>query len=80
MESDYDLHRIMDHASMKHFAGTLRAFILEVFMFLALVTARTVVIISRTHLLTSTPWFLPRLAVSTVLAVSFPIFCEAHVR
>ncbi len=39
----------MDHASMKHFAVTFRAFILEVFMFLTLVTARTVVIISCTH-------------------------------
>ena len=46
---DYDLHRIMDHASMKHFTGTLRASIFEVFMFLTFVAARTVVIISCTH-------------------------------
>ncbi len=38
MDIDYDLHGIMDHASMKHFTGALRTSIFEVVMFLTFVT------------------------------------------
>jgi len=70
----------MNHASVKDFAATHRASILEVFMFLTFMTACTVVIISRTHSFTSFRVFCSWRYYPVILVESFPEFYEGHVR
>lgn len=72
----YMLHT---NTSIEYFTGTLGTAILEVFMFFTYVTAYTMIIISCTHILTSSLGHVSLLLVPASLLVSSLIFCEAHV-